>query len=373
MHTAFIKGTHWPDFLEEALMRAGFQVARIEDSPPPDYLEVAALLCLEVQDDQDTGCPELEDYPWLPVILLQLENQNLPKCPGRLRGVFNRTALTQDTLAPVLAQCQKDRDRLNTFWERQNLRRQNRMLEEPIARVIHDLNNQFTGLKGGMDLLSMSLDAMVDPELRQKCRRYLDQFIQPSLDQVEQMVANWRAIRSARLEDTQPCSLLPLLVRSVEMTLPPACRKRVQWHLEEKKCPWADLTADPQKWEVCVAPSSFMLAMAQVVLNAVEAVVDLPNGQILVAVKSREGGVDIGIADNGPGIPEVDRMEIWKAFFSRKGGEHNGMGLSIAKQIIDKFQGQIEALEPEEKGGYIRIHLPSADKVELPSKGFLIG
>jgi signal transduction histidine kinase len=69
----------------------------------------------------------------------------------------------------------------------------------------------------------------------------------------------------------------------------------------------------------------------------------------------------IQIHDQGPGIPEGERNEVFKPFYTRSqdSGYHGeGMGLYMAHKIIDLFSGQIAVTDKKNPGCTITITLP---------------
>ena len=79
--------------------------------------------------------------------------------------------------------------------------------------------------------------------------------------------------------------------------------------------------------------------------NAVDAAADAPSGENtgVVTVRTRciDGGVCIEIEDNGPGIPEAYREEVFSPFFTTKPiGEGTGMGLDIVRKILAKHDSE---------------------------------
>lgn len=69
----------------------------------------------------------------------------------------------------------------------------------------------------------------------------------------------------------------------------------------------------------------------------------------------------ISARDHGPGIPPEEREEIFRRFYrtdkSRKDKEHFGLGLSIAKELIDAMGGKIEVADTPGGGADFRIRL----------------
>jgi len=74
-----------------------------------------------------------------------------------------------------------------------------------------------------------------------------------------------------------------------------------------------------------------------------------------------EGGAEITITDNGPGVPEEMRARLFEPFVGTKGGGHFGLGLSIVYSLIDSMGGSISCEEnPDGRGTTFRIRLPLA-------------
>ena len=81
-----------------------------------------------------------------------------------------------------------------------------------------------------------------------------------------------------------------------------------------------------------------------------------------ICVKNRQAVIELG--DSGPGIPEEFRDHIFEPFVigdeSRKSGGGSGLGLSIAKKIVNRHGGTIALVEPGKgrTGTWFRICLP---------------
>ena len=68
-------------------------------------------------------------------------------------------------------------------------------------------------------------------------------------------------------------------------------------------------------------------------------------------------GCPSSVSDRGPGIPEDKLKEIFDPFFTSK-AEGMGMGLSIARTIIEAHHGQIWAKNRDHGGASFRIKIP---------------
>lgn len=96
-------------------------------------------------------------------------------------------------------------------------------------------------------------------------------------------------------------------------------------------------------------------ALLNLVRNAVEA--SSKGEQISVTAERRSGKACIEVADTGKGIPEEMLSQIFNLYFTSK-DDGNGMGLSIANQIVQAHGGIIEVDSHENKGSVFSILLP---------------
>lgn len=97
--------------------------------------------------------------------------------------------------------------------------------------------------------------------------------------------------------------------------------------------------------------------LLNIIKNAVDAVPD--RGRISVATRPREGGIQLTIADSGPGIPEDAIRHIFEPFYTTKEkGKGTGLGLFISYGIIKKLGGGISVESALGEGTTFTIELP---------------
>jgi signal transduction histidine kinase len=84
--------------------------------------------------------------------------------------------------------------------------------------------------------------------------------------------------------------------------------------------------------------------------------------EVSIVLTDRNGAVEIQIKDQGAGIPEPDRAHIFEAFFQgtlATGGRGMfGVGLTIAKEVVEAHDGRIEYFPRIPTGSEFRITLP---------------
>jgi two-component system sensor histidine kinase KdpD len=95
-----------------------------------------------------------------------------------------------------------------------------------------------------------------------------------------------------------------------------------------------------------------------------------PGSTILVATKSEPKAVLITVEDEGPGIPKGDLDRVFDKFFrgrsDRRRGAGVGLGLSVARGLVEAFGGDIRAVSPAAggKGARLEIRLPAHSALE---------
>jgi signal transduction histidine kinase len=107
------------------------------------------------------------------------------------------------------------------------------------------------------------------------------------------------------------------------------------------------------------APGHLEDLWLNLLLNARDALVDIPGATIEIRSQRRDGTLEVAIQDNGAGIPDGILKSIFEPFFTTKPpGEGTGLGLYICKQIVDQCQGIIQVETAPGKGTSFRISLP---------------
>lgn len=113
---------------------------------------------------------------------------------------------------------------------------------------------------------------------------------------------------------------------------------------------------EPLLPDVEIDETQFKQALMNLLVNARQVLTSGGNVSIATRAGSR-GDVVLEIEDDGPGIPEEIRERIFEVFYSSRGGG-TGLGLPIARQIIEKHGGTIELDSEEGRGTRFTIHLP---------------
>ncbi|NOX35955.1 MAG: response regulator [Calditrichaeota bacterium] len=110
-------------------------------------------------------------------------------------------------------------------------------------------------------------------------------------------------------------------------------------------------------------------ALREVFLNLLNNALDaMPNGgKVVIQTSMKANQVLVFVSDTGMGIPEEIREKIFEPFFTTKGEKGNGLGLSIAADIIQRHNGKIYVDSIPKKGSIFMIELPViSEEAETP-------
>jgi len=98
-----------------------------------------------------------------------------------------------------------------------------------------------------------------------------------------------------------------------------------------------------------------------VVGNLIENAIKYSKSRILIRYGRGTGGLSVQVEDDGPGIPEDKREQVFEPFFKRSDSRQtqgHGIGLSIVKSCVEVAKGKI-GLGTSALGGLsVQVFLP---------------
>lgn len=103
--------------------------------------------------------------------------------------------------------------------------------------------------------------------------------------------------------------------------------------------------------------------------NAAHAIRGRQDGRISLALSAEGDEAVITVADNGCGMTAEVAQRIWEPFFTTKGEEGTGVGLDVARSIIEAHGGTIHCDTAPEQGARFTIRLPKWESNTLDDEG----
>lgn len=210
-------------------------------------------------------------------------------------------------------------------------------IERFAADVAHELKNPLTSLRSAVETL--------ERVKKDDDKKKLADIINHDLVRMDRLITD--ISRASRLDaelsrDTKlPVDLMKLL------TLIAQSHERGRAGARSVKI-FIQSEGDSKKLFVRAQGERLSQVFDNLIANAVS--FSPENGVVTVHVSAAIGSsdVEITVQDQGPGIPEGKEESIFERFYSERPshedyGRHSGLGLSIARQIVEAYNGKIDA------------------------------
>ncbi len=220
---------------------------------------------------------------------------------------------------------------------------------ELAAGVAHELKTPLLGISGGVQLLGRHIGP-ADAE----GRRLLDELLE-RVGRMEAAIHGLLSYARPLPARRSRLALNAIVERALALVEPRAKRSgvRIRRRLSD---------ALPL---VLVDPEQIGQVVVNLALNGVEAM--RAGGELVVATRRVDGGVELSVADSGPGVPAAEREKIFRPFYTTKHAG-TGLGLAIVRQIVDRHGGRV-ALAEREAGAEFLVSLPVGAEAEPAGGG----
>lgn len=216
---------------------------------------------------------------------------------------------------------------------------------ETTAALSHSIKNILQALRGGADVVEMGLRSS-NLNQAQKGWRVVDR----NLERIYNLTMNLLAFSKQREPTLQLVNPRTLIDECLELIAPSANDKGVMAVADVDK----DLPAVP------LDPDGVHQVLMNLLSNALDAV-EPQSGLIRVSCRyepdKRQTVFEIN--DNGPGVAETVRPHLFELFHSTKGNRGTGLGLAVAKKIVDEHEGTITVRSAPGEGTTFTIRLPT--------------
>jgi two-component system phosphate regulon sensor histidine kinase PhoR len=230
------------------------------------------------------------------------------------------------------------------------LRRLEKMRQDFVANVSHEIKTPLTAIKGFVETLQSG--AKDNPK---ETARFLS-IIDKNVNRLGAIIDD--LLHLSRIEKENEANLIQLTKTAVKNVITSSI-KICKTKAEEKRIE-IDFTCD-NSLEAMIEPVLFEQAVVNLIDNAIK--YSSEKGKIQIKAVKTDSDVSFRIQDNGIGISKKHLTRLFERFYrvdkarSREQGG-TGLGLAIVKHIIQAHGGHITVDSTPGKGSTFTIHLP---------------
>jgi len=208
-------------------------------------------------------------------------------------------------------------------------------LGEMAAVVAHEVKNPIAGIRGALQVITSRMP------VEQRDRTILLDII-TRLDALNRIVQDMLMFARPRALRQEAITLGALIGDTASMIE----RDPGMVNLEISVAGATDIAGDRELLQV---------VFQNILMNAAQAMEG--QGRIDVTIADLDGLCRVSVADHGPGMPEEVQQKAFDAFFTTK-HRGTGLGLPIAKRVVEAHGGTIRIDTPPDGGTTISIELP---------------
>jgi signal transduction histidine kinase len=222
-------------------------------------------------------------------------------------------------------------------------------LGELSASIAHEIKNPLSCIKGSGEIL-------LDEFPPGHPKREFAEIVLAEVDRLATAVDKILKFTPVKREEGDPKFMMPV----------DAVTKRIQIlmqnHLEKKGIDFT-ITGSKEIGNQMVHGEKLAQVLLNLLLNAVDAVQS--GGKIWMTMIKDSQWISIEIHDNGPGLPAVNRDQIFAPFYSSK-PDGTGLGLPISRRIMEGLGGEIHTCDHADGGACFTLRIPT-NAIDLPA------
>ncbi len=211
------------------------------------------------------------------------------------------------------------------------------------AGVAHEINNPLAGIKNAFRLVKKSIPIDI------KHYSYIP-LIEKEIDRIANIVKQMFDLYRPGHEKLSELEIGKTLCDLTTMLETIAHQNEITLELQLPSDTVGAFLNKDMLWQI----------MFNLIKNAIEA--SPQKNTVKIELTTQKDRFQIEVEDNGDGIPEEIRNQIFEPFFSTKNNPSRaglGLGLSISKSMVESMGGTIEFAPKPEKGTTVKIDLPT--------------
>jgi len=221
---------------------------------------------------------------------------------------------------------------------------------ELTASIAHEINQPLGAIQTSADAADLILHSGGDR--RDDLLRIVTRIRRDNL-RASDVIRRLRSLLAKHEPERKPLELNTTAADVVTLLRAEAIRRQVTLELQPASTPTYIVGDQTQIQQVLI----------NLVLNAMDAVGDVTEDRrtVVVSIKNDASGISIRVRDFGRGVAPEDLPKVFDSFFSTK-QRGMGLGLSIARTIVETHGGRIWVENAPGEGAVFHVELPAYDE-----------
>ena len=219
-------------------------------------------------------------------------------------------------------------------------------LGEMAAGLAHEIRNPLAGIAGVIEIIGRDLPS-TSPA------RAVVKDVRLEIAQIDRILTDLLETARPHPPHVSRCDLNTTVEHTVMLVRQQVLSRPIKIELERA----------PDLPEVEHDSDQIHQVLLNLLLNAVQAIDGGGAGTVRVRVGSRDDCASVLVSDSGRGIPPQNLSNIFRPFFTTK-GNGTGLGLSLARRIVEEHHGRIEVTSVVGKGSQFEVLLPFSMTVD---------
>lgn len=221
------------------------------------------------------------------------------------------------------------------------------ILGETIAGMSHTIKNILTGLQGGVYVV----DSGIKRGNEERIRVGWD-MVKNNVGKVSELVQGILYASKERQPEYRECDPGEILTEVCDLYHSRAGSDGIEIVRE----------FPPQMDKCLLDPSGIHSVVSNLLSNAVEACRNVDSSErsprIVVKGHTSDRNFVITVGDNGPGMPQEVKNKLFNKFYSTKGAKGTGLGLVIARKVVEEHHGRLIVESEPDIGTTFTIEIP---------------
>jgi signal transduction histidine kinase len=211
------------------------------------------------------------------------------------------------------------------------------------ASIAHEVNNPLGGVM-------LCFNNLIKGSLDEKDRNLHIEVINSGLSRIRKIMGDLLDYSRQSCLSMQPTRVADVVHKSISLLELFARKKQVR----------LDAVIPDDNPLILMDSTKIQQVLVNLLVNAIHATPE--GGRVTITCHLDENYFTFIVKDTGTGIDEAIQQHIFDPFFSSKGEQGTGLGLTLSRSLVEQHGGRLELVKSSNRGSVFAIHIPRTGK-----------